>query len=289
MRISLIILCVQRDNFMKELWESTINAYNDYRGTGKLLALFLVSVLIIYVIKCERSKESDREILSPLLFVLSPTAGIGYAFTLVYDRYLGQEEESDGRKAFLNRVLIGLLIMLTLALSGRLVFMEAAVGSVQALLLIPVYIGIYILLSFRLFADRKLRWFMVLSIVVLSLWGYQSQALLPVTLLSTGVSIPGVLVHAVLPLVLWVVIDKYRKYARSGPVPDAEDKKELDYYEWEEEDMKNHKIINSRNLAIALLIVVVIMLGAIFVMNRKINNLYETTVNLQNQVNELQQ
>ena len=64
-------------------------------------------------------------------------------------------------------------------------------------------------------------------------------------------------------------------------------REEDDYFKWEEEEMKNHKIINSRNLAIALIIVVILFAGSVFVMNRKINSLYETTVNLQQQVEEL--
>ena len=73
----------------------------------------------------------------------------------------------------------------------------------------------------------------------------------------------------------------------SSLTPDTAGMEETDYYEWEEEDMKNHKIINSRNIAIALLVVVIMLFGSVFVMNRKINNLYMTTVNLQEQVEEL--
>ena len=51
--------------------------------------------------------------------------------------------------------------------------------------------------------------------------------------------------------------------------------------------MKNHKIINSRNLAIALILVIILFAGSVFVMNRKINSLYNTTVELQQQVEEL--
>ena len=40
-------------------------------------------------------------------------------------------------------------------------------------------------------------------------------------------------------------------------------------------------------IAIALLVVVIMLFGSVFVMNRKINNLYMTTVNLQEQVEEL--
>ena len=129
---------------------------------------------------------------------------------------------------------------------------------------------------------------MVLCICVLNLWGYQSEALLPVTMISGKITLPAVIVHGVMPLVLWAAVGRYIEYMKRVPVTDTGDMEELDYYEWEEEEMKNHKIINSRNLAIALLVVVIMLAGSVFIMNRKINNLYETTVNLQNQVNELQ-
>ena len=270
---------------MKELWESTINAYNDYRGTGKLLALFLVSVLIIYLINTsgaksgsgDGSEEIRTETINPLLFILSPITGIGYAFTLVYDR-----------RSLPGRFFTGLLILLTLTLSGRFVFMEKEAGQLLPFILVPVYFAVYIMLAYRLFPEGNLKWFMVLCILVLNLWGYQSEALLPVTMFSGRFSLPAVIVHAVLPLVLWVAVDRYRKYMERAPIAKEMDMDERDYYEWEEEDMKNHKIINSRNLAIALLIVVIMLLGSVFVMNRKINNLYQTTVNLQEQVEQMQ-
>ena len=177
---------------------------------------------------------------------------------------------------------------MTFMLSGRFVFMEVDIDRIFPFVLIPVYLGIYILLAGRLFKERGLKWFMVLCLCVLNLWGYQSEALLPVTMLSGRITLPAVIVHGVLPFILWVAAGKYREYMERVPLTDAGSMDELDYYRWEEEDMKNHKIINSRNLAIALLVVVILLAGSVFIMNRKINNLYETTVNLQNQVNELQ-
>lgn len=285
---------------MRELWGSFLNSYDDYRGTGKLLALFLVSVLIIYLINVSEvkigydkgSKENRTETINPLLFILSPIAGIGYAFTLVYERYLissdpGNKSLKAGRCLKYRRLLMGLLILLTLTLSGRFVFMQTGAGRLISYILIPVYLAAYIPLSFKLFPEGNLKWFMILCILVLNLWGYQSEAMLPVMMFGGRISLPAVIVHAVLPLVLWVALDRYCKYMERALLAYITDGDELDYYKWEEEDMKNHKIINSRNLAIALLIVVIMLLGSVFVMNRKINNLYQTTVNLQEQVEEL--
>lgn len=225
----------------------------------------------------------------PLLFVLSPMSGIGYAFTLVFERYLGYVKTRDsGKKTILYKIIMAALIFLTLTLSGRFVFWETEVDRLLPFVLVPVYFAIYILLAGRLFSDRRSKWFMVSCILVLNLWGYQSDALLPVTMFAGRFSLPAFIVHGVLPLILWVLVDRYDKYRRNVMLQDPVYGEETDYYEWEEEDMKNHKIINSRNIAIALLIVVIMLFGSVFVMNRKINNLYQTTVNLQEQVEELQ-
>lgn len=45
--------------------------------------------------------------------------------------------------------------------------------------------------------------------------------------------------------------------------------------------MKKHKIINARNLAIALGVVVVMLVSMVFVLNNKINSLHDATANLQ--------
>lgn len=275
---------------MKELFETIINTYNNYRGTGKVLALFLVSVLIIYMVNVCRQKDGEAtSVINPLLFILCPLAGIGYAFTLACGEYMERvRKHNDVDHVIFKRVLIALLIIMTLTLSGRFVFMAISIDRALPFMLIPVYIAIYVLLAGRLFENRGLKWFMVLCICVLNLWGYQSEALIPVTMLSGRITLPSVIVNGILPLVLWVAVGKYSEYMKQASLTDAGNMEELDYYEWEEEDMKNHKIINSRNLAIALLVVVIMLAGSVFIMNRKINNLYETTVNLQNQVNELQ-
>ncbi|MBQ8970608.1 MAG: hypothetical protein IJ073_04765, partial [Lachnospiraceae bacterium] len=48
----------------------------------------------------------------------------------------------------------------------------------------------------------------------------------------------------------------------------------------EEWDMK-HKVINTRNLAIAVGVLFIVLVGTVFVLNRKINSLYTATVGLQ--------
>ena len=160
--------------------------------------------------------------------------------------------------------------------------------SVLPLLMIPAYYFCYFRLAGSLFEDKRYARLMVLFICVLNLWGYQSEALLPVTMLYSWFTPSCVVVHGLLPLALCLIIDKCGdKEKKLESMEEPAETEENDYYKWEEEEMKNHKIINSRNLAIALIIVIVLFAGSVFVMNRKINSLYDTTVNLQQQVEEL--
>ncbi len=115
---------------------------------------------------------------------------------------------------------------------------------------------------------------------LVTIWGYQSDALIPVTLLlswfSTGVYIVvGVFGIAAVLLII---------YLRGRPEKsedNSEETEETDEQYREEWDMKKHRIINARNLAIALGIVTFVLIAAVFVLNNKINKLYDATVNLQ--------
>ncbi|MCR5507527.1 MAG: hypothetical protein K6F34_02450 [Lachnospiraceae bacterium] len=274
---------------MRELWASILTTYNDHRGTGKGLALFLVSVLIICIIRHSgKDKDDDRETIGPLWFVISPAAGIAYAFTLIFERYvLSRNDVNEKGNAFYRAAAV-VFTAVTLMLSGRLIFSSKEVYLSAACALIPVYIFIYFALAGRLFEGTAAKFFMTACIMMLSIFGYASEYLIPLNMFCGRFSLPSVIVNGVLPLILLFVLGKREAIGlwMNGPAAALE---ENDYYAWEEEDMKNHKIINSRTLAAALLITVIVLIGSVFVMNRKINNLYETTVNLQQQVNELQQ
>ena len=483
---------------MKELWASLITTYFNYRGTGKGLTLFLVSVLIIYLLKRER--EEDKSCVNPFVFLLSPVAGIGYAFSLAFKKFRA--------KSIPSGVLTGLFVIITVMLSGGFVFsgadhyrtenplhikqeyvdimdavQETTEGSLRIvappsmspymkayserfdvmygypaygdpanlsgnagfvyrqmqlstpdqasvvkalreegydhiiydreknffelpfeeygyeligeygnykiyrdntesraasakvtvkrvgalftvilcfafallcivlavrsygkrdkgsvrrekrgwllqvllymlilcqivgviafsydepaalpfgiygktgftllysflpIIMIPAYYYCYYLLSDCLFTDKVYARFMVLIICVINLWGCQSKPLLPATMLYCWFHPASVIIHGLLPLLLYLILNKIRDMDRNTGT--EEGLLENDYYKWEEEEMKNHKIVNSRNLAITLIIVVILFAGSVFVMNRKINSLYDTTVNLQKQVEEL--
>ena len=63
---------------MKELLGEIAVHYENYRGTGKLLVLFLAALLILY-----RVNRATSGKYSPALFILSIWTGIAYAFSLL--------------------------------------------------------------------------------------------------------------------------------------------------------------------------------------------------------------
>ena len=116
-------------------------------------------------------------------------------------------------------------------------------------------------------------------VAMLNIWGYQSGRLIPVTLLLSWFGFRVFFVHGVLNVSSVILINYLRTVKREK----SEEENEEDYSE--EWDMKKHKIINARNLAIGLGALALILLMAVFVLNNKINRLYAATVNLQEDMN----
>ena len=111
---------------------------------------------------------------------------------------------------------------------------------------------------------------------LLNIYGYGSDALSPYTLLLGWYRGGAILIHLILPFILAFII----RWRDKHPHPEkTEDASTLD--EEDSEDEMKHKILNVRNLSIALAVFVIIVIGAVFVLNRKINNLHEATLSLQ--------
>jgi hypothetical protein len=159
--------------------------------------------------------------------------------------------------------------------------------GIAPFIMIPLYYCIYYLAAGKLLNDPADRWFMMLCICLLNLWGYQSEYMIPCTMLCSWYTGTAFVVHGLLPLAVYLLADKFRIYYEETPNEEYTEANIDDYYKQEEEDMKNHKIINARNLAVALLIVVIMLIGSVYIMNRKINSLYEVTVNLQQEIEEM--
>lgn len=156
--------------------------------------------------------------------------------------------------------------------------------TVAPVLLLPMYFGLEWSLAKKLFQKEEKgeekSLIMMLFFSFLHLFAYQSQAFIGITLLFSFFSGAVFFVHGVLPCLLWFCLEPGKKRQPEENAAQAETNTEEE--EW---DMK-HKIINTRNLAIAFIALAVICAGMGFVLNRKINNLYEAAVNLQNELNE---
>lgn len=102
---------------MKEVYQQFLTTYENYRGTGKLLVLFLVSVLMIYL--TEKKNENGRQRLHPAVFLLSVWTGIAYAGSGI-SGFLFSPAKNNGQKKKVSPMgmLALFLCLLTLCLSG---------------------------------------------------------------------------------------------------------------------------------------------------------------------------
>ena len=119
------------------------------------------------------------------------------------------------------------------------------------------------------------------TVAMLNIWGYQSERLIPVTLLISWFGFWVFLVHGVMN-VSAVIIVNYLQTVKSKDLREKTEDEEEYSEEW---DMKKHKIVNARNLAIGLGVLALILIMAVFVLNNKINRLYAATVNIQEDMN----
>ena len=129
-------------------------------------------------------------------------------------------------------------------------------------------------------------------VALLNIWGFRCDELVRFSLLSCWYSDEAFMLHGVL-IAAGIVLHKL-KLPKREEVPEiiaAEAAgtgkaclEENDDYP-EEWDMKKHKIINARNLAIAIGALVIILVAVTFILNRKINDLYSATVSLEDAVN----
>ena len=124
-----------------------------------------------------------------------------------------------------------------------------------------------------------------IATTVLALWGYQSDFLIGATLLLKWYGIWVFILFGLLSVVAVILIRYLEILPDSRPAPREDRPTETDPDYLEEWDMNKHRIVNARNLAIALGILAVILVAAVFVLNNKINTLYDATVNLQTDLN----
>lgn len=141
------------------------------------------------------------------------------------------------------------------------------------LLIIPACYLIYFLLVRAV--SKETAPFALFLICLMQIYGYQSERFLPATLLLSWFSGTALLVHLLLPGLLLAAILRIEK----NP-----ERCEITCESEEDEEEMNRKIINVRNLSIAFVLFAILAIGAILVLNRKINSLHDATASLQTAV-----
>ena len=76
---------------MKELYNSIITTYEQYRGSGKVFVLFLVALLAIFLFNEAKDETGKGRNIHPGLFLLSIPTAICYALGLMYKKLRSNE------------------------------------------------------------------------------------------------------------------------------------------------------------------------------------------------------
>lgn len=104
---------------MKELFSQFFEVYARYTGTGKLLVLFFVSIIILLLIR-----KDQRGRVHPLLFVVSVWMGIAAGFTALISSV-----KAKSRTGLLYSVLAVIFLIFAITLSGRLIWSDRFLDS----------------------------------------------------------------------------------------------------------------------------------------------------------------
>jgi len=156
-------------------------------------------------------------------------------------------------------------------------------STVMALIMIPLAYYCYYLLIKSVFNGEEAAGYISLYVICfVNIFGYQSDKMMPSMLLTGYFTGYALTLHVILPLLARYLIERSRK-SDSGHAEIAESDENNDDY-LEEWDMKKHPIVNARNLAIALGLVALMLIGFVYVLNNKINTLYDATAGLQNEL-----
>lgn len=169
-------------------------------------------------------------------------------------------------------------VMSLWGLMSRVLHMSTLTFALHVLpfVIIPLCYLAYAFLIRSLPMSKELMPPVLLFVILLQLFSYQSEAFVPCTLLLGWYTGYAILLHALFPFLLGLLVRYLQKRPEKEENPESFD-------QTEEDDMK-HKYLNVRNLGIALLCFFVLMMGALFVLNKKINNLHDATQNLQQSV-----
>ena len=256
--------------------------YLELTGTSKILILFIISIATLILIDEINDTDMRRRRVNPTVFLLSLWSGISYALVSVI----------SGKKKLIYALSL-IFSFIAIALSGRFVVSDEAYKlsvyyytnstvTILSVICILFYFIIYYMISRQLFNLKADRATFMGVVFFLHLFDFYSETAAKFSIFLSPLSISSVVIHDVMPLLLWLYLvyeDRIKERLQSSETIDSDD----DYME--EWDMKKHKILNMRNMAIAFLVMIIAFAASVFVLNNKINSLYDATVVLENAAN----
>ncbi len=212
-----------------------------------------------------------------ILFIVAQTV-IAAIFTIPHPAALRYLKEATVVNAT-GQFQLSAPVMSIMGLLCRLLHISVSTFALKILpfLAIPACYGAYAFLVCEIPDGRETAPLTLLLICLLQTAGYQSDAFVPYTLLLGWYTGQCLLIHFIAPLLLGILFILLKKHPQNAIEPD-----ELQSDE-EDDDMK-HKYLNVRNLGIAFVLFVIASACALFVLNRKINNLHAATENLQQSI-----
>lgn len=267
---------------MRDAFAEAVAWYYRFFGTSKILLLFLISCLAMVLMDENESDDVKRRRLNPTVFLLSLWSGVSYVCVSL----LSEKK----RPVSIASVLIFVVIS---ALCGRIVISPEAyqmsvyyytntkITIISAISIIVFFI-IYFMIARQLFCKKRDIALFMLFVFILHLFGFYSEPLSAFSLFLSPVTVQSIIVHDIMPILLWLYLvyepDILRFLESGGAESGNKEFEELE--ESEEWDMKKHKILNMRNLGAAFVLLTVVFTAVVFVLNSKINSLYNATNDL---------
>ena len=269
---------------MREALIRVILGYSEIVGSSKIIVLFIISMIGMILLNENDSVNEKRRRINPAVFLSSIWSGIAYTGVTLISR----EKKFDKACGILISIIV-------IALSGGFVLSKNALeyasyadfGAIQiviSIILICTYFAIYFLISKELFIERSDRWLFIIIVSLLQLFSFYSEKASKLSLLLSPMSVSVIIIHGILPLLLWLYL-KYEAKIKEMLIYDGNDEDTEDSEIPEEWDMKKHKLLNIRNMAIAFVAFILVFAAVVFVLNTKINTLYDATVMLENAAN----
>lgn len=284
---------------MREAISELITIYREITGVSIIVPLCIVSIFVICLLNNYIYEKNDkRRRINPTVFLLSIWTLISYSVTAVTEWFLNSENDRENTKTIIvfKRAVIILALSIICTMSGKFVFYSShfemstytegnTVKIFLSVFLTIIYLTLYVVIANRLYVRKLQKTIFILYAILLNVFSVYSEKSIEYNLFLKPLSAGSIVIHLVLPAFMYIIIWKFPDvvYIKGEDNTDEEtDKSEITDDEYDEEwDMKKHKILNIRNMAVAFAVFIVMFIGVIFTLNSKINSLYNATLILE--------